>query len=111
MSTANTSRDGTGTIVRLIEAGQNGTRIDRVYFKAASTTTSGTVRLFHFASGRWRLLDELLVSAITVGSATLSWADTWVPVGGYMTLARGESIGVAPHNSETFNVFAEGGDF
>ena len=111
MSVANTARDGTGTIISLIEAGQNGTRIERVHFKAAGTTTSGSVRLFHFAGGRWRLMDELLVSAITVGAATLAWSDVWVPVGGYITLARGEALGVAPHNGETFNVFAEGGDF
>lgn len=111
MSVANTSRDGTGTIVRVVEAGQNGTRIDCIRFKAAGTTTSGSVRIFHLQGGRWRLMDELLVSAITVGAAVLAWSDCWVPTGGHVTLARGEALGVAPHNGETFNVFAEGGDF
>lgn len=46
LSLANTNRDGTGTLVSLVVAGQLGTRVDRVQFQATGTTTAGMLRLF-----------------------------------------------------------------
>lgn len=46
ISTANTNRDGTGTLVPVLVAGVNGSRVDRVQFQAIGTTTAGMLRLF-----------------------------------------------------------------
>jgi len=49
ISTANTAKDGTGTIATLVTgapANQAGTRVDRVAIQATGDTTTGMVRLF-----------------------------------------------------------------
>jgi hypothetical protein len=46
ISTANTNRDGTGTIGICYVAGNSGARIDRVQTVAAGTTTTNVVRYF-----------------------------------------------------------------
>lgn len=46
LSVANTNRDGTGTLVPVIVAAPNGSRVDRVQFQAVATTTAGMIRLF-----------------------------------------------------------------
>lgn len=111
IDTANTARDGTGTIGTICLAGENGGRVEAVRVKATGTTTAGMIRIFKHSGGKWRLIGEVQVAAITVSASTKSFGDTWVPVGGYLTLAKNERLGASTHNAETFNVFVEGGDF
>lgn len=122
-STANTARDGSGTIGTLVVGRNPGTRIEKVMVKASGTTTGGMVRIFKrdngltlnadgtvasFATPTWRLIYELPVTAITPSATLAAFAGEWAPDGG-ITLAPHESLGVATHNAETFNAFAVGG--
>lgn len=109
ISTANTARDGTGTIGTVVTAGSTGCRIEEVLITATVTTTAGMVRLFVNDGTNTRLLAEVPVTAITVGASTpgftarLQFAN--------LVLESGDSLRAATHNAETFNVFAFGGSF
>lgn len=121
-ATANTNRDGTGTIAQIAVGRGPGTRVEKVRAKAAVTTTAGMIRIYKkgrgiafavdgtiasYSAPTWRLIAELIVSAITPGAATKSWEDEWTPTYG-LVLAEGEQLGVSTHNAETFNAEAWG---
>ena len=115
ISTANTNRDGTGTIATIFTAGANGSRIDAIYLKAVATTTAGMVRLFIHDGVSARLLTELPVTAITPSATLPSWeaqlnVNTMTQVLP-LILPTGYSLRAATNNAETFNVIAFGGDF
>ena len=51
ISTANTARDGTGTIATIWTVGANGGLCQSVRVQATATTTAGVIRLFQKPSG------------------------------------------------------------
>lgn len=112
ISTANTNRDGSGTIGNVFAAGASGSRIERVRIKATSTTTAGMVRMYTYDGSTYRLYEEIAVSAITP-SATVESFEATVTLGNGapLTLATGWSLGFSTHNAETFDVTVIGGDF
>lgn len=110
ISTANPARNGSGTIPTVFTAGASGSRIERVRITAAEATTAGVVRLFLHDGSNSYLLQEVLVDVITPSTTVETWRETVTFPGGLM-LPNGWSLRAAPHNSETFNLFAEGGDF
>lgn len=122
-ASANTNRDGTGTIATLITARVPGSRIERVNFNAVATTTAGMIRIFKRDSGltfnadgsvasytapTWRLVTEVPVSAITPSGTVAAWSGFWLPTNGY-NLAPFEQLGVSTHNAEAFNAWVQGG--
>jgi hypothetical protein len=114
ISTANTNRDGTGTLGDVITGGTNGTRVDRIVIKATSTTTAGMVRLYLYDGTNTRLWDEVIVLAITPSGTVVSFKtvqqspDLMSPL---VVLASGQKIQASTHNAESFDVTAFGGDF
>lgn len=110
ISTANTNRDGTGTITSVFTAGGSGSRVERIEIKANVTTTAGMVRLFRKkAAGAWKLWREYQVIAITASAsvATFSVLDDAVAE----ILSSDIQIGASTHNAEGFEVHISGGDF
>lgn len=110
ISTSNTNRDGTGTIVSGFTAGAGGSRLDRIEIKGTGTTTAGMVRAFKkIGAGGWKIWREYAVNAITPSAsvATFSALDDEIGV----ILAANMQIGFATHNAEGFEVYSEGGDF
>lgn len=111
VTTANTNRDGSGTPVALFTPGANGSKIEEIVVEAIATTTAGMVRIFLSPDGgtTYRLIDEFAVTAITPSGtvspfrASRKYANLVVPVG--------YKVAATTHNTETFNVFALGGDF
>src|ERR1700743_191257 len=61
ISTANSNRDGTGTLGTVLTAGANGTLIPSVVVKAQGNTTAGAIRLFIFDGTNTRLFTEISV--------------------------------------------------
>lgn len=112
VSTANTNRDGTGTLGTVITAGSAGTRIDRIRVQAIVTTTAGMVRLFLFDGSTFYALQEVPVLAATV-SATVQGANAEVAFGDArpLTIPNGWSIRAGTHNAESITVTAYGADF
>lgn len=115
VSTANTARNGTGTIATVFTAGANGSRIERISIVAQGTTTAGMVRLFiHDGTTAW-LYFEAPVTAITP-SGTVPAYDVNLQAFSNpdlmpLTLPTGYSLRAATNNAETFNIIAIGGDF
>lgn len=115
VTTANTNRDGTGTIATIFTAGASGSRIDAINLKAVATTTAGMIRLFVHDGTNARLLTEVPVIAITPSSTLPAWeaqlnTNTMTQVLPII-LPTGYSLRAATNNAETFNVIASGGDF
>lgn len=123
ISTANTARDGTGTIAAIAVGRNPGTRIEKVMVQASGTTTAGFVRIFKrdsgltlnadgtvasYSSPTWRLLKEIAIAAATPSASVAAATGEWAPDGG-IALAPHESLGASTHNAETFNVIPVGG--
>lgn len=115
ISVANTGRDGTGTIGTIFSAGASGSRIDKIIIKAQGTTTAGMVRLFIHDGSNARLIDEVLVQAITPSATVQSFqvvlAANQITVELPIILPNGYSLRASTHNAESFNIIAMGGDF
>lgn len=110
ISTANTNRNGTGTIVSVISGATNGTRVDDIYIVATGTTTAGVVRLFISDGTNIRLWQEILVTAVTPSTTVQVWSYTLLNQA--LLLKSGWSLQAATNNAETFNVIVtRAGDF
>lgn len=113
ISTANTNRDGSGTMGTVLTADATvGSRVVLVRVKATAATTAGMVRLYVHDGSNARLVHEIAVSAITPSGTVASFAAEWVPTGADgLLLPAGYSLRASTHNAEEFVISAEGGDF
>ena len=110
IATANTARDGTGTVGTVYTPGSNGGRVEMVRVVAAGATTAGVVRIFIYDGAAYFLIKELMVSAVTpsvsVEVANYEWVPT-VPI----LLPTGYSLRASTHIAETFKIHVEASDF
>lgn len=117
LSTANTNRDGTGTLVTVMTAGASGSRIDGIVIQATATTTAGMIRLYIHDGTNARLYDEVPVFAVTPAASVPAWSvalgnNAPLSTGRYpLMLPTGYSLRAAPQNAEAFVIHAIGGDF
>lgn len=110
VSTANTNRDGTGTLATVFTAGTSGSRIDDIAIIATGTTTAGMVRLFLHDGTNARLWREVAVSAITPSATVSPFSSLLGNLA--LVLQSGWSLRASTHNAETFNVLVtRAGDF
>jgi hypothetical protein len=113
ISTANTARDGTGTIVSVITGGANGTRVDDITIQATATTTAGIVRLFLSLDGGTtnRLIREVEITARTPSGTAPAFRADLLDLG--IILPNSSAIlRASTHNAEAFNVIvSRAGDF
>jgi hypothetical protein len=115
IATANTNKDGTGTIGTIFTAGASGSRIDAISLKATVTTTAGAIRLFIYDGSNYFLLTEIPVTAQTSSATSPAWEaqlntntmTQFLPI----ILPTGHSLRASTNNAENFNVLAIGGDF
>lgn len=108
ISTANTNRDGTGTIGTVFTAGASGSVVKKIRISAAGTTTAGVVRLFLDDGSNIRLMQEVIVPAITPSTTVEAFART-ITFGPDDILHLPSNtwlLKASTHNAETFNVFA-----
>lgn len=112
-ATANTNRDGTGTITAIYTADSavNGSLVEVVKWIGAGTTTAGIVNLFRSTDGgtTWIFIGQCATTGATP-SATVK-ADE-----GYFTgsdiplrLNANDKLGFAPTKAEAYNVIVQGG--
>jgi hypothetical protein len=110
VSTANTNRDGTGTIVTVFTAGSSGSRVDDIWIVGTGTTTAGVVRLFINDGTNTRLWQEVMVTAITP-SVSVQVFNTAL-FNQALILPNGYSLRASTQIAETFNVIvSRAGDF
>src|SRR5262245_49340979 len=114
ISTANTGRDGSGTLGTLTTAGASGAFYKGFRWQAEGTTTAGFIRLFvqKGGAGNFELLKEMIVTAITpVVGVTPATSDEWYPQQG-IVLGAGDVVKVGTHIGETFSCWlCAGGDY
>lgn len=110
ISTANTNRNGTGTIATVFTAGSSGSRIDDISIDATGTVTAGVVRLFINDGTTSYLWQEILVTATTPSTTVAVWSFTLLNQA--LILPSGWSLRASTNNAETFNVIVtRAGDF
>jgi hypothetical protein len=110
VSTANTNRDGTGTIATILTAGASGSRVDDITVIATGTTTAGMVRLFVNDGTNTRLWLEIPVTAATPSGTVQAFTATLLNQA--LLLPSGYSLRASTNNAETFNVIVRrAGDF
>lgn len=109
IATANTNRDGTGTVATLITGASTGTRIAEIVIKARVTTTAGQVRVFLHDGTNFFFFDEIAVAAATPSNSvqstrvSTSYANLVLPNASW-------SVRVSTHNAESIDVTAFGAD-
>ena len=114
ISTANTNRDGTGTIGTVFTAGANGSRIDSIDVQATATVTAGMIRLFIHNGTSSFLFTEVPVVAVTPSGTLPAFNSQFttnttavLPI----VIPTGYSLRASTNNAESFNIIAFGGDF
>lgn len=114
ISTANTNRDGTGTLGTVLQAGTKGSRLRGVAIMALGTTTAGMVRLFLHDGTNVRFWKEVAVTAITPSGTVKAFSaylnEYTNPELFPIVLPNGHSLRAATHNAEQFDVIGEGPD-
>jgi hypothetical protein len=110
IATANTGRDGAGTLGTLYTAGADGAFFRGIRVQAEGTTTAGVVRIFIQAlgAGNNELIKELIIPAVTPSTTVEAASIEWYPEGG-IVLAGTDVLKASTHNAETFGVHAMGG--
>jgi hypothetical protein len=109
VTTANTARDGTGTLVDLITAGANGTRVDDIMFSATGNSVAGVITLFIYDGTYTRLILEMATTAITASTTAVAWKQQFTNLG--IILKSGWKIKVGITTTQTINcIVTRGGD-
>jgi hypothetical protein len=73
VATANTAKDGTGTVVTIATGGTNGTRVDAIKIRALGTNVATVVRFFiNNGSTNATATNNTLFYEVTVPATTLS---------------------------------------
>jgi hypothetical protein len=115
ISTANTGRDGTGTLGTVFTAAASGSRIDALDIQATGTTTTGMIRLFVHNGTTAFLLTEVPVLGLTPGASSPAWSAQLNSNNNFnfpLVLATGFSLRASTNNAETFNLITtQAGDF
>jgi hypothetical protein len=112
VSTANTNRDGTGTIVSVLTgAAEGGTKVFEVDVQMTVTSTAGMVRLFLSSDtgSTWKLFDEVAIAAATV-SASVKGTRVATQYANLILPSASWILGASTHNAEASVVTALGGD-
>ena len=109
VATANTNRDGTGTVATLITGAATGTRIAEIVVQARVTTTAGMVRIFLYDGTTYRFWDEVAIAAATV-SATVKGTRLATLYSNLVLPNASWSLVVSTHNAESMDVIALGAD-
>lgn len=105
LSTANTNRDGTGTLVTILSGGTSGTRVDDIRISATGTTTAGMIRFYLSLDGGTtsRLLFEVPVSAVTPSGTVQSFQTVLTNLGILLPDANA-MLRASTNNAESFHV-------
>lgn len=109
VATANTNRDGTGTLATVTTGTTDGVVIEKVTIKATGTTTAGIIRFFVSVDTgtNKRLLTEIYVSAITPSGTVPAFVSEVPALVGLVLKNTSSILYASTHNAETFNIVAE----
>jgi hypothetical protein len=110
ISTANTNRDGTGTIATVVAGASGGRRVSRLVAQATGTTTAGMIRFYLYDGTNTRMYREIVVSAATPSATVPAFrGEVALPPDFALPSAMWE-IRASTEKGEVFNIFAHGDD-
>lgn len=118
IDTANTAKDGTGTVVTIFTAGANGARVDKLRYKAKGTNVATALRVFvnngstnATASNNTMILEETV--AATTLSEVAALLNGEIPFPDGLPLLAGYKINITIGTSVSagLHVSAHGGDY
>lgn len=72
ISTANTARDGTGTIGTILTAGSSGTKIEQIVVKADNDPADSTIVFYLYDGSAYHVFDEWDIGNPAAGSTTVA---------------------------------------
>lgn len=73
LKTANTAKDGTGTVATIFTAGADGARVERIRIRALGTNVATVLRIFINNGGATSIpTNNVLYAEITVAATTVS---------------------------------------
>lgn len=115
-TSANTNKDGTGTVATVITAGANGSKLDRVFIQHMGSNVATVLRFFvnngssNATPANNFLIHEEVFSAWTNSETGASTSTVWCA---NLVLAAGYKLNVvtATAIASGFMVCGEGGDF
>jgi hypothetical protein len=113
VSTANTNRDGTGTIADILTAGASGSKIEEIVVKATGDPADCTVVIYIYDGSTYQVYDEWDIGNPAAGSTTVASyreARTYEN----LMLVSGEKLAASitvALTSGVLKVHAFGGDF
>jgi len=109
-NTANSNRDGTGTLVTLATGAATGTEMNgTVGITALSTTTEGMIRFYSYDGTNYRLIGEVYVPAWTPSASKPTLQIPFViPEADRLLPATTDLIKWSTEKGETFHVRASG---
>jgi hypothetical protein len=113
-ATANTNRDGTGTITTIYtaDAAVNGSLVEVIKFNAVAASAVSVLNLFRSVDGgsTWKWIGQSSVRTVITPSATVASDE------GYFTgldmplrLNASDKLGFAPTTANAYNVTVQGG--
>jgi hypothetical protein len=108
--TANTNRDGSGTVEDVMTGGSSGSRIDKVRVVASGTVTAGVIRLYLYDGTNTYLIKEIIVPATTPSTSVEVFAAEW-DADGLVLPSNIWKLRASTHIGEAFKVFVKGGNF
>lgn len=110
-STANTNRDGTGTLATVLTGATDDTKVSTVRIKATGTTTAGMIRLFITVGATTTLFEELPVTAIVPSGTVESFEGTFDLSALEFNLPSAAILKVSTNNAQSFVATALAGNF
>lgn len=120
IAAANTTKDGSGTLVTLFSAGSNGSRVDSVTFTSAQATVAvnsamvGRIFLTDTSGNNPRLVGEVAILAVTGSNTAIGAQYTYTFTNG-LFMASGQILKVSQSVyagvQDQMHVYAKGGDF
>lgn len=112
-ATANTGRDGSGTLATIVTGVADGSVIELVRVQANGTTTAGVCRLFLSLDGGTtkRLIKELLIAAVTPSATVEAASAEWAPTVPLVLPDTNAILYATTETGDDFVVTAHGGDY
>lgn len=109
VSTANTDRDGSGTLGTLTTGTSGGVVLEQVTITATGTTTAGMIRFFLSVDGgtNKRLINEVTVGAVTPSGTVQAFTSEAAGLVGLVLLTTSTILYASTNNAETFNIIAQ----
>jgi hypothetical protein len=112
VSTANTNRDGTGTIATVVTAGSSGTKVSSIAVIATANPADSIVNIYLYDGSTYYFFDSFDLGDPAAASATVdayrvskSYSDLTLPSGWSIRASITASL-----TSGVMNVFSFGGD-